>query len=289
MRKAILAIFLCAGPAPAGFAEEGSAGAALPASDVSLAELSLMDPVPDAGKPLRFRVVVHNTGDSEESNIGVKLSIGGVDAQDSPRQVLTLAAGDRKELVFTATPRGLGRALAVACVDTFDDNIADNCKTRAITTEPGASSNKVDYDVLRAELQKRLAPDAFKELEGYTFQSVECKDCIGSELDDFLAALIKGEAALTGASITETEQAPARAREPMKKGRKGSESSASVLERSSVLDLELLPPAKESLAADYYLVHFPKGGDSGTTEYILKVVGKKVEKTNLSGRDAGGK
>jgi len=286
MRKILLLIFLYACPAQAVFAGAvvnavtpvTAAGAALTASNISLAELSLVESISDGAKSARFKVVVYNAGGSAESNIGVKLSFGGIDAQDSPRRIQTLAAGDRKELVFTAPlPSDSGSVLAVACVDTFDDNLADNCKTKSIAMEPGGYSKKVDYDELRAELQKRLTPDAFKELEGYTFESLECGDCSGSELDDILAAFINGEAALKGASISEIDQAPAPA--AVNRGGKARRRPVSVLEESSVLDLELVPSPRESLAADYYLVKLHKGSDSNAAEYILKVVGKKTEKT----------
>ncbi|MFA6435027.1 MAG: hypothetical protein WCW52_10060 [Elusimicrobiales bacterium] len=190
--------------------------AASQSRNITVTDLNLSTPLSDRTKPLNFKAVVYNAGNSAETNVGIKMSLGGLSAQDSPKQIQVLTGGERKEVPFTAfMPSDQDSSLAVVCVDVFDDNLTDNCRTKLIAKETGGAgagggpSKKLSYDELWAELKKRLGPDALRTLDGYTFQSIDCAACSGSELNDLLAALISGEATLSGASILETGGAAA--------------------------------------------------------------------------------
>jgi len=219
--------------------------AASQSRNILVSDLSLTEPLRDKTQPLHFKAVVYNAGNSAETNIGLKMSLGGLNAQDSPKHIQTLMAGESTEIPFTAVmPPDQDSSLAAACVDIFDDNLSDNCKTTMITTDAGGhaaaggSSNTLSYDELWAELKKRLGPDALKALEGYTFQTIECGNCSGSELNDILAALVNGDATLVGASINETSgSAP---NTTVQAGQTAAQTSAS---ESSGMDLEVLKPA----------------------------------------------
>lgn len=211
-------------------------------------DLSLSSPFVDRSKALNFLVSVYNAGNNAETNIGLKMSLGGISADRSPWQIQMLTGGERAQIPFTAfMPADQESSLAVACLDIFDDNLTDNCKTKLIAQETGSPvvggpSKKMSYDELWEELKKRLGPDALKALEGYTFESIECGGCSGSELDALLAALVSGDATLAGASITETGgAAPASIAQTSQAGPETAEDAGG--EAPSEVDLEVINPA----------------------------------------------
>lgn len=177
--------------------------------NVSLFSLDLASPALDFEKPLNFKAVLFNSGSSAESNISVKLSLGGIFAQDSPKQVISIGPGEKKEVSFTAfMPSGQEEGLAVACSDLFDDNIPDNCKTRLISKNAGAAvsapAKKMSYEEMFQEILRRLGPEAARALEGYTFESLTCSNCSQDELAAVIAALVSGEAQLVNASVLDS-------------------------------------------------------------------------------------
>lgn len=175
--------------------------------NVSISALTLSAPVLDFEKPINMKATLQNSGSATESNISVKLSIGGIAAQDSPKQVLSIAPGEKQELSFTAfMPQGQEQGLAVACADLFDDNMQDNCRTMLLsmtsgTPAAGGTKKKLSYDEMFQEILKRLGPDAAKALEGYTFESLSCAGCSQEDLSAIISALISGEAELVDASV----------------------------------------------------------------------------------------
>jgi hypothetical protein len=178
--------------------------------NVMVSALDLSSPALDLEKPLNFKAVLFNTGSTTESNISLKLSLGGIPAQDSPKQIITIGPGEKKDVPFTAfMPSGQEEGLAVACADLFDDNIPDNCKTRLISKNAGSpappkTGKKLSYEEMFQEIIKRLGPDAAKALEGYTFENLTCTNCSQDELSAVISALISGEAQLVTASVLDT-------------------------------------------------------------------------------------
>lgn len=182
--------------------------------NVAVTALELLDAVPDFSQPLQFSVTIKNIGGSNENNIGLKLSLAGLPSQD-PAKSVNLGAGFSDTQKFTAfMPSGQNEGLAIACIDLFDDNMQDNCKTRLVSkaSGPGAGpegtkeSRSLSYQEIWEEVLKRLGPDVGKALEGYTFDSIECANCSGSELNEMMLALVSGEAQLSGAAVTESFQ-----------------------------------------------------------------------------------
>jgi hypothetical protein len=175
--------------------------------NVSMTALALSAPVLDFEKPVNMKATLYNGGSVTESNISVKLSLGGIAAADSPKQVVTIAPGEKQELSFTAfMPQGQEQGLAVACADLFDDNIPDNCRTMLLSKSTGDAAStkpkkKLSYDEMFQEIIKRLGPEAAKALEGYTFESLSCAGCSQDDLAAVIAALISGEAQLVDASV----------------------------------------------------------------------------------------
>jgi len=244
--------------------------------NILMTDLNLTGPLLDRTKPLNFKAVVYNAGNNAEINIGVKMSLGGISAQDSPKEIQILAAGERKEMPFTAfMPADQESSLAVACIDIFDDNLTDNCKTKLIAPDAGSTgtavgpSKKMTYDELWEELKKRLGPDALKALDGYTFESIECPGCSGSELNDLLAALVGGDATLAGASITETGGAAAGtpASQTSQAGGGTPETGGEEGPPGGEVDLEVLKPG--GAAMDEWTGYASAFSDKQTSNFVV--------------------
>lgn len=179
--------------------------------DVAVTGLEIQHPENlDFTKQLEFKVTIKNLGSASESNINVKLTVGGMPADGSPKQVSSLDAGQRHQTPFNGyAPQDQNQSLVVACIDLFDDNIPNNCKT-LLLSKPSAQLpdkpkeyKKLTYDEMWDALKKRLGPDALKALEGYDLSSLTCPDCTSEELNSIFAALLAGDASITGASVTD--------------------------------------------------------------------------------------
>lgn len=178
--------------------------------------LDWMDTGADFTQPQQFRVRVKNTGSSSEMDVRVKMTLSGQDAQQSPKAVENgLIAGETRELQFMAfMPPGQESGLAVACIEIFDDNNTDNCKTKTVTRSTGQGgavegtreTRKLTYQEMWDEVIKRLGPDAAKALEGYTFDTIDCPGCAEGELNELMLALMNGGAKLTSAQIADALQ-----------------------------------------------------------------------------------
>lgn len=219
--------------------------------NVAVSALDLSSPALDFDKPMNFKAVLYNSGSATESNISVKLSLGGIAAQDSPKQVMTIGPGEKVNLAFTAfMPPGQDEGLAVACADLFDDNMPDNCKTRLIAKDagsagPAGTGRKLSYEEMFQAILKRLGPEAAKAMEGYTFESLSCSNCSQDELSLVIQALISGEAQLVGASVTDEggTAAPSPAALAAEEAAYGSDTEAPAPEETS---LDVTPLKEET-------------------------------------------
>ncbi len=178
--------------------------------NITMLALELSSPALDFEKPLNFKAILRNSGSVTESNISIRMSLGGIGAQDSPKQVASIGPGERQDIPFTVfMPSGQEEGLAVACADLFDDNIPDNCKTKLISKNSGAAvpvvaPKKLTYDEMFQEILKRLGPEAAAMLEGYTFASLSCASCSQDDLAAIIAALVSGDAQLVNAAVLDT-------------------------------------------------------------------------------------
>ncbi|MCX5786278.1 MAG: hypothetical protein NTX59_11375 [Elusimicrobia bacterium] len=187
--------------------------------DVAVSALETTTPENDFKKPMNFKATLSNTGSTNETNITAKLTLGGLPAQDSPKQVAFINAGEKKEIPFTAfVPDGQDTALAVACIDLFDDNIPDNCKTLLISrnigllsgTSNGASgggAKEMTFEEMYDAILQKLGPDALNALDGYTFESIACPNCAQGELGGLVQSLTTGDAGISNASLEGAAQA----------------------------------------------------------------------------------
>lgn len=241
--------------------------------NVAVTALDLSSPAPDFEKPLNFKVTLTNTGSTTETNISLKMSLGGLPAQDSPKQVLTIGPGEKKELPFTAfLPPGEQQGLAVACSDLFDDNVQDNCKTLLLSRSagvpaagPGGPAKKLSYDEMFQEILKRLGPDAAKALEGYTFENLTCTNCSQDELSAIISAIVSGSAQLMNASVLDTGAGPAPAQQAQAAAA-GAEEQKAPEAAETQLDLE---PARPGTAGEWTGLAEPPS-QKQTSVFVIK-------------------
>lgn len=185
--------------------------------NVMVKNISMTTAALDWERPISFKAAVYNGGGTTESNISLRFSLGGIQAQDSPRAIETLASGQTVEYSFTAfAPADQDQSLAVACVDIFDDNIPDNCKTLLVSRSQApaggtSTSRQLTYEEMWQAILQRLGPEAAAELQGYTFSAISCPNCTGDELQDIFLQLLSGEAELVSASVTGDDGAGASA------------------------------------------------------------------------------
>lgn len=212
--------------------------------NVSVTLVDMTDDGSDFAQALHFRAVAKNTGGTNETNVSMKFTLSGVPAQDSPKQIGMIGAGESKELTFTAfMPAGQSEGLAVACLDLFDDNIPDNCKTKMISKTSGQAgvsegtkeTRKLSYQEMWDEIIKRLGPDVAKAMEGYTFDAIECANCSENELNDVMLALMNGSAQMTVATVADIVKGALATATP---------ESGFVMDEEKELDLELAAAEK---------------------------------------------
>ncbi|MFA5139382.1 MAG: hypothetical protein WC728_09120 [Elusimicrobiota bacterium] len=105
--------------------------------DLAVTELEVLGAAGlDGGIP--FRVRVQNQGNSTESNVQLKFSVGALPAAGSPTLIALIEPGGTLEFDFTGSiPSDQTESMAVACVELFDDNVPNNCRTVKVTRATG--------------------------------------------------------------------------------------------------------------------------------------------------------
>lgn len=99
--------------------------------DIAIASL---EPTGRVGQMLSFAIRVANQGGTTESNVPLRFSLGGLPAPGTPMALPQMAPGDSRDYTFqTQIPSDQGQSLAIACVEFFDDNVPNNCKTIQVT------------------------------------------------------------------------------------------------------------------------------------------------------------
>jgi hypothetical protein len=158
-----------------------------------------LQPTAVSASAYSFRVVVENLGGTSESNIQLKFSLGGLPAAGSPTQLPLMAPLSAKEYTYTVEfPADQNQSLAVACLEFFDDNVPNNCKTLNITrsqatdadgTVFGADRQLTD-DELWAAISELLREQGVS-LEEYGLISVDGQ-LTTAQLEELLAQLRSG-------------------------------------------------------------------------------------------------
>lgn len=222
--------------------------------DLAVSELEVSGP-PDSSGAIPFRVTVANQGNTTESNIPMRVTMGGLTAPGSPFAVPQLSPGDIHAFSVSAPiPSDMQQSLAIACLTIFDDTVSNNCKTLLVTRPAAASSTTFTQDSTPLsgeqiwEAIRQILKEQGTNLDGYRFSDME-----GSLTRDELAALLEqlrqgqAQASLTGPPLpvippaqvalpsapTEGPSAPQDAGAPAAPAKKAAEQPRTlVLERS---------------------------------------------------------
>ncbi|MDE2292601.1 MAG: hypothetical protein KGL53_11010, partial [Elusimicrobia bacterium] len=131
------------------------------------------------GATLSFTVRVANQGGTSESNVPLAFSLGGLPAAGSPVTLPLMAPGDSRTYPFSAPlPTDQGQSLAVACIQFFDDNVPNNCRSIQVQRPPdttsggsGFAAGPVSEEALWQELVQKLNAQG-TDLSGYDITTI---------------------------------------------------------------------------------------------------------------------
>lgn len=160
--------------------------------DLAVTALAVAGPSDPQGK-IPFTVTVKNQGATTESNVPVQFSLGGLTASNSPGTIDSIAPGGSSALAFSAAiPPGQAQGMAVACLQFFDDVMANNCQTLSVAAsavtkaaDAGGSGGAVQSpEQIWQEIQNLLKAQGIS-LDEYQLVGME-----GQLTADQLAALL---------------------------------------------------------------------------------------------------
>lgn len=158
-----------------------------------------------------FRVTVSNQGGTSEANVPLRLSLGGLPAAGSPMTLPLMSPGDAREYTFSAPiPMDQAQSLAIACVEFFDDNVPNNCKTLQVTrpTTGSGSGFGPQRPLTKEELWQALLlklTELGYDLGGYEIESMS--QLSTEDMAALLAELSRGQVQV-GVSGPPTNDAP---------------------------------------------------------------------------------
>ncbi|MBI3300221.1 MAG: hypothetical protein HYZ75_18795 [Elusimicrobia bacterium] len=137
--------------------------------DLAVTEIELTG---RTGASMNFSVRVANQGGSSESNISMRMSLGGLPAPNSPLILAALNPGDGAVYTFsTPMPPDQAQSLAIACLDFFDDNVPNNCKSMQVARPAGLGgadpARPLTKDELWEALKQKLT-EAGTDMSGYS-------------------------------------------------------------------------------------------------------------------------
>lgn len=84
-----------------------------------------------------FKITILNQGNTSEGNVPLRFSLGGLPAPGTPIPMAALAVKEERSYEVSAPfPSDQKNSLAIACLEIFDNNIPNNCKTAAVSRPP---------------------------------------------------------------------------------------------------------------------------------------------------------
>lgn len=150
------------------------------------------------GTEVFFKVKVANQGGTSEANVSLRLSLGGLPASGSPVTLPQMSPGASGEYAFSAQiPTDQAQSLAIACLDFFDDSVANNCKSVQVQRPAGASSEagfgaarQLTKEELWQAVKQKLIELGY-DLSKYDLDSMS--DLTAEEMASLLASLSSGQ------------------------------------------------------------------------------------------------
>lgn len=150
------------------------------------------------GAEVFFKVKVANQGGTSEANVPLRLSLGGLPASGSPVTLPQMSPGAGGEYAFSAQiPTDQAQSLAIACLDFFDDSVANNCKSVQVQRPAGASADsgfgaarQLSKEELWQAVKQKLIELGY-DLSQYDLDSMS--DLTAEEMASLLASLSSGQ------------------------------------------------------------------------------------------------
>lgn len=159
------------------------------AKDLAVTEFMLDGSVGQDGA-VKLLVRVANQGNTTENSVSLRIGVGGLPAQGTPLAVTLLSPAESREFnIQGMMPVDQKQTLATACLELFDDNVPNNCRTFSVT-RPEAPAG-VAPPVAGAVITPGQMLDVLKEL--LKERGIDLNDYdTGAIPPDKLAALIDG-------------------------------------------------------------------------------------------------
>lgn len=153
-----------------------------------------------AGGNIDFSVSATNQGGTNESNVSLRFVLGGMPAPGSPLTLPVLTPGETRIFQFTAAlPSDQDQSLAIACIDFFDDNVPNNCKTIQVT-RPAGSTTDSGFGTACSSSKPDLIAAIEQKLKDMGYGGYSSTELAGMELEDLcalLAQLNEGQVQIT--------------------------------------------------------------------------------------------
>jgi hypothetical protein len=167
--------------------------------DLAVVSLGIAGPA-DASGNIPFSVAVKDQGGTTESNVPLQFSLGGLVPNGSPAMIASIGPGVSMTFNFSAAvPPGQASAMAVACLQFFDDNMADNCQSLNISAAAGAPNSgpvagpvNETPDQIWQQIEQLLAAQGISLTE-YQLTGIEGQ-LTADQLASLLDALRQGQA-----------------------------------------------------------------------------------------------
>jgi hypothetical protein len=147
--------------------------------DLAVTDLSV-DGTPDASGNIPFRIVVADQGNTTESNVPLRVTVGGLTAPGTPLTVPQLSpSGSMTFRVSAPIPTDMNQGLAIACLTIFDDDVANNCMTLSVSRPPAISTTTFASQTTQMSADQvwqaieQILKDQGVDLSGYDLVDME--------------------------------------------------------------------------------------------------------------------
>lgn len=251
--------------------------------------VTALDILGKSGTNINFRVRVANQGGTSESNLTLKVSLGGIPAAGSPMTLPMLGPGDQKEYSFSASqPADQGKSLAIACVDFFDDNVPNNCKTVQIEAAAVGDTSSSNRELSPDEMWQAIS--LLLQDQGYDLAEYDLAGADGTLTEGELKSLL--DDLRSGQATVELSGPPAEAAEEGQAffPEDGAPGAAPAAEEGGTLDKEeVWKGLSEALARvgldlkDYELAGMDRELTAEELEFVLSELARGRAQVELSG------
>ncbi|MBI5594897.1 MAG: hypothetical protein HY928_02285 [Elusimicrobia bacterium] len=151
--------------------------------------ITSLEPTGTSGGNISFAVLAANQGGTNESNVTLRFSLGGLPAAGSPVVIAGMASGETREFQFTAAlPTDQAQSLAIACLDFFDDNVPNNCKSLQVTRPAGTTAD-TGFGTGCSSSKPDLVGAIQEKLKSMGYGDYDTGDLGNMSLDDLCALL----------------------------------------------------------------------------------------------------